>query len=100
MASRDIATLKQGDAEKRLVKLWESVLVEAKRCSEYDSSLTYGVYQIFDEIDRASWYKDVDGKWVYPHVELHSALAALKKAIAEYYNAEIVPTLCEYEFLK
>lgn len=76
------------------------LLAETKKCLEYDSALTYGVYQIYAEIDMAVRYKDDSGKWVYPNVEVHSALATLKKLVTEYYNAEIVPTLFEYEFLK
>lgn len=100
LASKDLAKLAKNDAEKQLIKQWETLLDAAKKCPEYDSSLTYGVYQIYAEIDMASRYKDVDGKWVYPNVEVHSALATLKKLVADYYNSEIVPTLFEYEFLK
>lgn len=101
LASRDLAKLiKRSELEKKLVTQWEMLLSEAKKCPEYDSALTYGVYQIYAEIDMAARYKDDSGKWVYPNVEVHSALATLKKLVAEYYNTEIVPTLFEYEFLK
>ena len=73
-------------------------LVEAKKTSEYDPSLTYGVYQIFAEIDTC--YKYEDGNTVWNNIEVHSALQTLKSLVKDYYNREIVPTLFEYEFLK
>ena len=61
-------------------------------------TLTYGVYQIHDELDTS--HKDDNGNTVWDNVELHSALTALKGLVKEYYNAEIVPMLFKYEFLK
>ena len=51
------------------------------------------------EFDGTS-YKDDEGNTVWNNVEVHSALQTLKALVKEYYNAEIVPTLFEYEFLK
>ena len=98
LASVDMALLSMGDAEKKLMAQWEHLIAEAKKTAEYDPSLTYGVYQIFSEID--SSYKDDNGKTVWPNLEVHSALQTLKALVKEYYNTEIVPTLFEYEFLK
>lgn len=98
LASVDMALLSMGDAEKKLMAQWEHLIAEAKKTAEYDPSLTYGVYQIFSEID--SSYKDDNGKTVWPNLEVHSALQTLKTLVKEYYNTEIVPTLFEYEFLK
>ena len=36
----------------------------------------------------------------YNNQEVHAALSALKRLVKDYYNAEIVPVLFEYEFLK
>ena len=66
--------------------------------SEYDPSLTYGMYQIFAEID--TFYKDDAGKTVWNNVEVHFALQTLKALVRDYYNEEIVSLLFEYEFLK
>ena len=97
-----ISTLKamnKNEKEKELFEQWNRVLACAKDTSEYNSSLTYGVYQIFAELDTS--YKDEKtGETVYNNVELHTALQALKGLVKDYYNAEIVPTLFEYEFLK
>lgn len=98
LASRDLQKLNMNDAERTLVKQWDELLGYAKKTDEYDSSLTYGVYQIFAEID--SSYKDDEGNTVWNNVEVHSALSTLKEQVKAYYNTEIVPTLFKYEFLK
>ena len=98
LALRDLEPLDFNDAEKRIVGQWDTLLEAAKRTGEYDPSLTYGVYQIFAEIDTS--YKDENGETVWNNIEVHSALQTLKSLVKDYYNTEIVPTLFEYEFLK
>ena len=73
-------------------------MAEVKKTKEYNKALTYGVYQIFAEIDTS--YKDDDGNTVWNNLEVHSALQTLKNLVKEYYNKEIVPKLFEHEFLK
>lgn len=99
MATTDIKKLSPNTAEQKLLEQWEKVLASAKTTKEYNSGLTYGVYQIFAELDIS--YKDEDTgktKWIYP--DLHGHLQTLKSLVKEYYNSEIVPTLFSYEFLK
>lgn len=98
LASKDISKLNVNDSEKILLKQWESLMDEAKKTPEYDPLLTYGVYQIFAEIDTS--YKDDEGNTVWNNIEVHSSLQTLKTLVKDYYNKEIVPTLFEYEFLK
>ena len=98
LASVDVQKLVVNDAEKQLLAQWDILLNEAKKTAEYDATLTYGVYQIFAEIDTS--YKDDDGNTVWNNLEVHSALQTLKTLVKDYYNKEIVPTLFEYEFLK
>ena len=74
------------------------MLDAAKDTEEYNESLTYGVYQIFAEIDTS--YKDEEDNTVWNNVAVHTALSTLKTLVKEYYNKEIVPTLFKYEFLK
>jgi hypothetical protein len=106
LASRDIAGLKQNNAEKALLAQWETVLKYAKQTAAnernnggYNSDLTYGVYQIFAELD-TSYTDETTGKTAYDNVELHTSLNGLKELIKAYYNADIIPTLFEYEFVK
>ncbi|MDR1049968.1 MAG: hypothetical protein LBP95_02595 [Deltaproteobacteria bacterium] len=70
-----------------------------KRGSGYNPALTYGVYQIYAELD-TSHTDEATGKTVYDNVELHAALIARKGLVSDYYRNEIVPTLFEYEFVK
>lgn len=99
IALRDLKNLKVGVKEEALLKQWNEVLYWAKRTDEYDSSLTYGIYQIIKDLN--TYYKDEKtGKKVWNYVELNSAIRALKTLVKDYYNTEIVPTLFEYEFLK
>lgn len=98
LASKDLDRLVPDCMEQLLLKQWNTLLSEVKKTKEYNSSMTYGVYQIFAEIDTS--YKDDDGKTVWNNLEVHSALQTLKALVKEYYNKEIVPVLFEYEFLK
>lgn len=99
IASRDITGLELNDDDKQLLEAWNSVIEEARKVKEYDSKMTYGVYQIYDELD-TSYTDKASGKTIYNNVELHSALRLLKTRVREYYNKNIVPTLFAYEFLK
>lgn len=99
LALKDLQKLVIGEKEQTLLNQWNTLLSHAKKVKEYNSSLTYGVYQIFAEIDTS--YKDeVTGETVYNNVEVHTALQTMKSLVKEYYNSEIVPTLFAYEFLK
>ena len=98
VASEDLKKLVCGPAEQRILDQWKTLMDAVKQTDEYDPRLTYGVYQIFAEIDTS--YKDDEGKTVWNNIEVHSALQTLKTLVKEYYNTEIVPTLFEYEFLK
>ena len=99
LALHDIANLQCNERESELLSQWNIVLERAKQTKHYNSTLTYGVYQIYDQLDTS--YKDsVTGKIVWDNIELHSALASLKVLVSAYYNDQIVPALFEYEFLK
>ncbi len=98
VASEDLRSLVCDEAEQRIIDQWNTLLRAAKQTNEYNPSLTYGAYQIFTEID--THYKDENNRTVWNNIEVHSALQTLKALVRDYYNAEIVPTLFEYEFLK
>lgn len=71
------------------VKYWKA---------QYNPSLTYGEYQISEEIDLS--HNDAECRTVWENIEVHSALQTLKALVMDYYSSKIVPTLFEYEFLK
>lgn len=97
-ASSDLAALHLNKTETQLLEQWNLLIGYVRSTPEYNRNLTYGVYQIFAEIDTS--HKDAEGNVVWDHIEVHSALATLKELVRNYYNTEIVPTLFEYEFLK
>jgi len=99
LALRDVKKLDLNDREKKIMNQWNEVMKWAKKAEHYKPSLTYGVYQIYAELD-TTHADETTGETVYDNVELHTALAGLKTLVKEYYNAEIVPTLFEYEYLK
>lgn len=99
IALHDIKKLSCNEKENCILKQWQTVLQYAKKSKAYNPALTYGVYQIFAELD-TSHKDDITGDTVWDNVELHSALSALKSLVKEYYNSEIVPILFKYEFLK
>ena len=98
LAAMDLRKLAADEAEEDILNQWEILLAAAKKTAEYNPALTYGVYQIYAEID--TYYKDEDGSTVWNNIEVHSALQTLKTLVKTYYNKEVVPTLFEYEFLK
>lgn len=99
IALHDIKKLALDDKEQAIMKQWETVLQWAKKAENYNPALTYGVYQIYAELD-TSHVEETTGDTIWDNVELHTALAGLKTMVKEYYNSEIVPSLFEYEFLK
>ena len=99
LASIDLQKLKANDKEKELFKLWDMILKQAKETSNYDKSLTYGIYQIYAELN--TYYKDEEtGRTIYDYPGLQGNLMTLKTLIKDYYSTEIVPVLFEYKFLK
>lgn len=99
IALRDIKDLVLSEKEKTILQQWEVVLQWAQKTNNYNPALTYGVYQVFAELD-TSHIDETTGNTVWDYVELHTALAGLKTLVKDYYNSEIVPVLFEYEFLK
>lgn len=99
IASKDIKKLKPNEMEKKILELHSNLLNHVKETKEYNSKMTYGIYQIFAEID-TSFIDEITGKTVYNNIQVHSDLQAMKELCKTYYNSEIVPVLFEYEFLK
>lgn len=99
-ATGALESLDAGDREGKLIGAWSRVLDEAKATSGYDPSLTYGLYQIGEELN--TWHLPEDGSAgrIYDYPALNGAIKALKELNKAYYLEEIVPTLFEYEFLK
>lgn len=98
LAKEKLMDFKPNEQEKQLLRQWDLVFENAKKTENYDSDLTYGVYQIIDELNTS--YKDEKNKKVYNYPELNGHLNTLKQLVKKYYFDEIVPFLFEYQFLK
>lgn len=98
LAKEKLMDFKPNEQEKQLLRQWDLVFENAKKTENYDSDLTYGVYQIIDELNTS--YKDEKNKKVYNYPELNGHLNTLKQLVKKYYLDEIVPFLFEYQFLK
>lgn len=90
--------------EKSLLKQWGCVFAHATKTEEYKlkNDLSFGVYQIEEELNTTTEIKDKKGKKkkVYNYPELNGDLNTLRVLLNNYYMDEIAPTLYKYELLK
>lgn len=87
--------------EQELINLWNNVMEEAKKTVGYDSSLTYGVYQITKELNTS--YKEGSGRnkrTIYDYPVLNGYLVALRDRLKAYYKSHITDLMFKYELLK
>jgi len=99
LASEQLEKYKLNADEKELIKIWQSVLSEAKKNKKkYDKRLAYGSYQIEMELNTSK--KDDNNKIIYDYPTLNGELENLKKKLKSYYAKYIMPKLFEYELLK
>ena len=99
LASEQLEKYKLNTDEKELIKIWQSVLSEAKKNKKkYDKRLAYGSYQIEMELNTSK--KDDNNKIIYDYPTLNGELENLKKKLKSYYAKYIMPKLFEYELLK
>lgn len=101
VASADLTKMTLDADEKALMKLWDDILAEAKRTANYDSRLTYGVYQITKELNTS--YKTGTGrskKTVYDYPTLNGYLQTLRTNLKAYYKSHITDKMFQYELLK
>lgn len=98
VATQALKKLVVGEKEQQLLSLWDKILEESKKTLNYNSELTYGVYQIQKELNTS--FKDEFGKKVFHYPDLNGDIKTLKTLIKSYYLEEIVPFLFKYEFLK
>lgn len=101
VASIDLAKTTLDEDEKNLLSLWNKILSEAKKTQNYNSELTYGVYQITKELNT---FKKVGSgkakKIVYDYPILNGYLETLRINLKEYYKSHITKKMFEYELVK
>lgn len=101
VASADLAKMTLDVDEEALVSLWNNILDEAKKTTNYDSRLTYGVYQITKELNT---YQTIgtgkNKKTVYDYPVLNGYLDTLRTMLKAYYKSHITEKMFKYELLK
>lgn len=101
VASADLAKMTLDTDETELVELWNRILDEAKKTANYDSRLTYGVYQITKELNTAKTAgKGKNKKTVYDYPVLNGYLDTLRAMLKAYYKSHITEKMFKYELLK
>ena len=101
LAKTDLDKMTLDNAEKELLNLWDKILLEAKKTSNYDSKWNYGVYQITKELNTFQEVKSGKSKQrVYDYPELNGDLNTLKTKLKEYYKSHITEKMFKYELLK
>lgn len=101
VASADLAKMILDDDEKALVELWNRILDEAKKTANYDSRLTYGVYQITKELNTSQTVGNgKNKKIVYDYPVLNGYLDTLRTMLKAYYKSHITEKMFKYELLK
>jgi hypothetical protein len=98
VASRKLSEFNLTEMENELIKQFNDILLLAKHTSNYNSSYSYGPYQINKEIN--TFVENDDGSKVYDHPEINTKIISLKKRLYRYYEEMIEPKLFEYELLK
>ena len=87
--------------EQKLINLWRSIMEEATATDGYDSSITYGVYQIAKELNTFTVTGSGRSKRkVYNYPDLNGNLDALRTTLKEYYKSHITKKMFEYQLLK
>ena len=99
-ASSDLIKMTLDDDETELLQLWERILSEARKTAGYNKKLTYGVYQIWKELNTFREEGTGNSKKIYDYPVLNGYLIALRNSLKAYYKSHITEKLFRYELLK
>ena len=100
-ALTDLDRSNLSDQEQNLLDLWGNILEEAKKTANYDSKLTYGVYQITKELN--TFHNEGAGtrkKKVADYPVLNGYLVSLRDNLKQYYIETIKEDMFKYELVK
>lgn len=101
LARKDLKDYTLDEAEEELIEFWDQILNRAMKTANYDSSLTYGVYQITKELNTFEKVKvGKTTKNVYDYPELNGDLETLRVKLKEYYKTHIWGKMFQYELVK
>lgn len=100
-ALNDLDQNNLSEQEQNLLDLWDNILEEAKKTANYDSKLTYGVYQISKELN--TFHQEGIGtrkKKVADYPVLNGYLVSLRDNLKQYYLNVIKEDMFKYELVK
>lgn len=101
LARKDLEKYDLDETEEELLELWDQILDRAKKTANYDSSLTYGVYQITKDLNTFEKVKvGKTTKNIYDYPELNGDLETLRVKLKEYYKTHIWDKMFQYELVK
>ena len=101
LASNDLSEMSLDNDEIELMNIWNSILTEAKYTANYDHTMTYGIYQITNELNTSHYEGSGKSKrTVYDYPTLNGHLETLRTKLKVYYKSHITDKLFEYELLK
>ena len=75
IAAKDLHNLTLTDTDKEIIKIYETILDNAKKTEEYNMNIRYGLWQIDTDINK-SW-EDENGNRIYKYPELNGYIRAL-----------------------
>jgi hypothetical protein len=99
--TKHLKRLKWNNSEELLLSQWEKVIALARTTDEHIEELTYGLYQIDEELN--VFIQEDTGFGIIrrpKYVELNSEINTLKTLVRDYYINNLVCKLFEYELLK
>lgn len=85
--------------EKELLSLLDNILKEAKKCVNYNSDLTYGVYQISNELNTSHKEGNMKKK-IYDYPTLNGYLVSMRGKLKDYYRNYIFDKMLQYKLLR
>ncbi len=98
VALTDLEKYDLNSDEKEMFKIWEQILSYATKTKNYKSELSYGLWQINNELN--TFVKEENKNIIYDYPELNGAINSLKTKLKLYYDRYIVDKLFKYELLK
>lgn len=101
VASVDLNKFKLDTEETALIDKWKEIFAQAKLTANYNSELTYGVYQITKELNTSHEEGLGKSKKKIPdYPELNTYLEDLRGMLKKYYASHITEKMFKYELLK
>lgn len=89
------------DEEKKLLEVWNQILIEARKTAGYNPEYNYGVYQITKELNTSHTIgTGRSKKTVYDYPVLNGHLDTLRVMLKAYYKSHITAKMFKYQLLK